>query len=262
MSEQNPASRPTLKVIGAVMILAISVALAVLVIAVDRVKDRDAVRQNDIKQFVQAVEDFKQDFGFYPNYTMTLGLGKDKSKLLNFDLASPISICDNYQEWMVNADLTKPEKNVNAAKLKPGFQAVSQFLVCLGYLSQVSHDPLWQGTGADYHYRVSYDYQSMIAEATQEAGGVFQLPANNDSWQLTEESDSQDKLSYQAFGTRETANSRYLYQCLASADGKKLSPINRSKKKYAPFIKNDQGNFTANPACEDKLESLLIVGSR
>lgn len=220
---------------------------------------RDVERKDEVGQFLLAAEAFKKDFGFYPNYSMVLGLGKNKLTSANYDLASPISVCSSYEDWAVGSDLLKKESNLNKAYLKPGFVSVSQFLQCLGYLKVVQSDPLWAGTVADYHYRVSNDAQRIIVQATTERSGVFLLGNGVGNKNLAEDSDTG---RFASLSDRATANSRYLYQCLKSAEGKELSFKERVDTKFAPLIQDNSLNWIANPACEDKLASLLVVSSR
>lgn len=234
-------------------------ALATVVVRESGKASRDIERKDDISQFLLAAEAFKSDFGFYPNYTMVLGVGKDKTTNANYDLASPISVCPNYQSWAVASDLKTPEINLNKAQLKPGFVSVSGFLECLGYLKTVKGDPLWAGTIADYHYRVSYNHQKVVVQTTTERSGLFVLGNGVGDKNLADESDAS---GYETLIGRNVANSRYLYQCLTSANGKTLKTSERISDKYAPFIQDESFNWIANPACADKLSSLLVVASR
>jgi hypothetical protein len=240
--------------------------------------DRDAERKSELAAFERAANLFFQDYGFYPNYSMRLGLGKkDASKESNYDLASTISVCPGYRDFAVKEDLATPEPDLDKALLRPGFSSVSQFLTCLGYLQEQETDPLWAGTGADYQYRVSSDYSQFVAvallelgkaaneELTGQSGPAYVRGNGSANRALYDDSDFTVAGSpnfFQAFEGRVIANSRYLYQCLRSADGKTLSLSERSDKKNAPFLTGEGGNGAANPACEDKPESLLTVSSR
>jgi hypothetical protein len=242
-----------------ITILALLVTLATIIVRESSKAVRDVERKEEINRFYGAVEDFKKDFGFYPNYTMVLGVGADRSKNANYDLASPISVCPDYKNWAVGSDGVTPQSDLNKAYLKPGFTAVSQFLKCLGYLAVVETDPLWSETVADYHYRVSYDYQKIVVQATTERSGLLWLGNGLGDKNLADDSDAG---GFEALANRSAANSRYLYQCRQSADGKLLKASERSSVKYAPYIQDQSLNWVANPACRDKLDSLLVVSSR
>ncbi|MEX1123872.1 MAG: hypothetical protein WEC81_01755 [Patescibacteria group bacterium] len=241
---------------------------------------RDTQRKSDLTNFYQAAESFRNDYGFYPNYTMILGLStSDRSKSHNYDLASVIGLCPNLDKFVAGVDLKKPQSNLNKAYLKPGYQAVSNFLVCLGYLGEVTDDPLWAGTVSDYQYRVSSDYQEVLIVGNLERINDSDLQAleNNVGWKyylgngvndrnLFDSSDysiAGDQKYFQAFEGREIENSSYLYQCLKNAAGKLLSVNDRANDKYQPFtLAQDTGEQIANFSCRDHPDGLLVVASR
>jgi len=240
------------------------VVLTSLVIQESNKAVRDTQRREEIIKFTNAAESFKDDYGFYPNYSMILGVGKDKAKELNYDLESTISRCADYGQWAVKSDLVTPEKNLNNAYLKPGYFSVGRFLICLRYLESLSADPLWAGTVSDYQYRVSNDHQKIVVQAKTERSGLVTLGSGLSDRNLRDDSDSTvvgDNGFYQSFVGRDAENGKYLYQCLVSSEKKKLTVKERSDKKYAPYILGEDLSWVPNPACRDTLDSLQVVAS-
>lgn len=253
----------------------IGVALLVGVVLVSQMSGtmRDSERREAVDSFYGAVELFNDDYGFYPNYTMTLGLNPNNSdKLYNYDLASEISLCttnvgySNPEFFAVSEDLVTPELDINKAQLKPGFKAVGGFLVCTGYMQVVPSDPVWAGTVSDYQYRVSSDYKEIVVETVIERGndetfyhqpnGVIGNIALHDRSDFTVANDPQ---YYQAFEDRAENNGSYLYQCLQKVVGGVLTIQEKVSIEYKPFIRTDNGAWQPNANCKDSLEGLLVV---
>lgn len=263
-----------------VTILALIALLLVVSVGETGKKERDAQRKIDVKMFFAAAEQFKTDYGVYPAYSTRLGINVAESdKSLNYDVATTLTICEQGSfkpdGFAVKDDLITPTTDYNQAYLKPGFNAVSQFLNCLGYTHQTASDPIAAGTVYDYQYRVSSGGGQMVAAATLERLNDSDLATlindallpqyyvgNGTSQRaLDDDSDTGNGGGYfQAFIGRKTANGQYLYQCLQSVDKKALTLAERLSVDYQPFVSNN-GSSAPNPKCLDSLEGLLVVGA-
>lgn len=265
------------EVLMSVTILALIALLLVVSVGESGKKERDAQRKADVKAFFAAAEQFKTDYGVYPNYAMRLGVDPaDPDKSINYDVATTLTTCEQGSfppnSFAVKADLVTPAIDYNAAYLKPGYDAVSNFLNCLGYSHPTASDPIAAGTVYDYQYRVNSDGSKAVAAATLErlndselstlinptllpqyyVGNGLGVPALDD--------DSDTGSYFQAFVNRKVANGRYLYQCLQSADKKSLSASERISEDYQPLVRSD-GTFAPNPKCLDSLGGLLVVAA-
>ncbi len=213
---------------------------AMMVVGWTEVNKRDSQRKADLQSLETALSLFKNDYGFYPNYSMYLGLNKkDKAPERNFDLGAQISLCQNSEKFATKTDL-------NSAKLKEGFDSVSEFLICLNYLTAALNDPLWAGTFSDYQYRVSYDFSQILLVAKLENArdaAILEL--------------DEGKKYYLGGGVAEPAltigykadHGMYIYQCVEDADGKEIKAKERANAEYAPYVRDDNGKVVANPLC-------------
>ncbi|MEX1051845.1 MAG: hypothetical protein WEC83_00440 [Patescibacteria group bacterium] len=253
-------------------ILALVALLLVVSVGESGKKERDAGRKTDVKAFFGAVEQFKADYGTFPDFNTRLGA--EPSLLVeapSYDLAATLATCEagsfRPDSFAVAADLVTPVADYNQAYLKPGFNAVSNFLNCLGYRHQTASDPIAAGTVYNYHYRVSHDAASALAAATLERLNDGELSTIFNDRLLAQyyvsdgpsrpalDDDSDTDSFFAALTGRSTANGRYLYQCLFSADKKALSASERISQEYQPIL--DSGAI--NPKCLDSLEGLLTV---
>lgn len=258
-----------------VTILALVALLLVVSIGESSKKERDAQRKVDVKVFWGAAEQFRADYGVYPNYAMRLG-GEpaEAGTTLNFDVASRLTVCEqgNFKpdNFAVMADFATAATDYSQAYLKPGFNAVSRFLNCLGYQHTTGSDPVAAGTVYDYQYRVNHDGSKALAAATLERLNDSELSTLFNDQLLPQfyvgsglltpalDDDSDTELFFKAFAGRKAANGKYLYQCLLSVDKKVLTPSERLSKDYAPITDNN-GSYAVNSRCLDSLDGLLAV---
>ncbi len=258
-----------------VTILALVALLLVVSVGESGKKERDAQRKTDVQVFWAAAEQFKTDYGVFPNYAMRLGAEPAQPETeLNFDVGASLAVCEQGSfapnNFAVAADLTAPSADYNQAHLKPGFNAVSNFLNCLGYTHTTASDPIAAGTVYDYQYRVNHDGSRALAAATLERlndpelstlfndGLLPQFYVGSSQFAPTLDDDSDTEQYFRAFLGRKTANGEYLYQCLFSTDKKVLTPSERVSSEYEPILDNS-ATFAVNSRCLDSLEGLLAV---
>lgn len=262
-----------------VTILTLVALLLVVSVGESDKKERDVQRKTDVKAFFAAAEQFKADYGVFPAYSTRLGIKvAEPDKSLNYDVATTLTTCEqgNFKpdSFAVKKDLVTSTTDYNDAYLKPGFNAVSNFLNCLGYAHQTASDPITAGTVYDYQYRVSHDGSQALAAATLERlndqeltlliGGdllaQYYVIDGRDVQALSDSSDAGTTAagSYRAFAGRKALNGHYLYQCLMSADSKVLTPSERQSIDYQPLAASGT-TFVPNPKCLDSLDGLLVV---
>ncbi|MDP3992896.1 MAG: prepilin-type N-terminal cleavage/methylation domain-containing protein [bacterium] len=271
--------------------------VTVAVVPVQR-RSRDAKRKAEVNSFLSGINLFKADFKIYPNPTFYLGsYGTVANGGINsnYALADDIEDCNiasagatstflnlNGQTIMTLGKPTAAEMNAMPLLMKPGFESVNNFLICMRYMDRVLVDPKPMSSGNEdkYQYRVSYDYGDVVVTSKLEnsatdsdASFLFNQTSTLKRYyrgsgsvvrHLDDDSDTDSStlgaINLNFFGSLSAGfvtDGKYLYQCKRkSADDQVITPDN--KISYEPII-SSTSSYIANSACKDAAVDLDVI---
>lgn len=281
-----------------VVITIIGILMVLILVTIQPIqkRSRDSKRKADVNLFLSGLNLFQADFKLYPNYTFYLGkngnptdagaansyldLGTDLASCSGAQMGDPVNFAKNASTPIGDGGgYTDPGgKPLNDSTsydnivLKPGFQSVNQFLVCLKYLDRIIVDPKPTTDPNNYQYRLSYDYSQVLVNAQAEnqndpglignlfpnSGGANINPLRyfegngKNVRQLDDDTNKGNEFFNWGMIIINGADTdgRYFYQCTQkSSDGSALTRDNRVLSTYNPII-SSAGSFIANPNCQ------------
>lgn len=244
-------------------------------------KARDAKRKSDLSQFESSLKLFESDFKVFPNYTFNLGAqgnATDGDTNSDLGLQTDVVACNSLSpgdpalftttaNHPTMAALTNVTAGATKIKLKPGFAATNQLLICLKYADRLFTDPTYTGL-VGFHYRVAYDYSSYLVSAqlenTADPSALSQLftGGGNDgetmankrffdgngrsTRQLDDDTATQDDFYHFTANGGSASDGKYFYQCVADAANAAIKPDDRSDPSKNPITTDSNGNWVAN----------------